>query len=126
LCFFSNLFWKLVELRAFPSDRRLSVLVHGGLDIHNILFQYEDTFDPDPTAVTTAATAATTTAAANNLSSLSSSIFSSGNLRKNFLNLRRSFLFRHKMAPLPQSKNCPPFLYFWLQIEVIFFKIRLK
>ncbi len=35
-----DLFWKLVELRSLPrEDRRLSVLVHGGLDLCNIVFQ---------------------------------------------------------------------------------------
>jgi len=56
--FCRNLFWKLVALRAFPSDRRLSVLVHGGLDVCNLLFQYEDTFQPDPNGAATAAAAA--------------------------------------------------------------------
>ncbi|TRY69405.1 hypothetical protein TCAL_08892 [Tigriopus californicus] len=39
---FEDLFWKLVELRAPPGDRRLSVLVHGGLDLSNIVFQYDE------------------------------------------------------------------------------------
>lgn len=39
---FEDLFWKLVELRAPPCDRRLSVLVHGGLDLSNIVFQYDE------------------------------------------------------------------------------------
>lgn len=37
-----DLFWKLVELRALPRDRRFCVLVHGALDPCNILFQYDD------------------------------------------------------------------------------------
>ncbi len=36
------LFWKLVQLRAHPSDRRLSVLIHGRLDLCNIVFQYDE------------------------------------------------------------------------------------
>lgn len=46
----TDLFWKLVELRAHPADRRLSVLVHGGLDLSNVVFQYDD--DPATGAAT--------------------------------------------------------------------------
>ena len=38
-----DLFWKLVELRAYPRyDRRLSVLIHGNLEPKNIVFQYDE------------------------------------------------------------------------------------
>ncbi len=38
-----DLFWKLVELRSIPrDDRRLSVLVHGSLDLSNVVFQYDE------------------------------------------------------------------------------------
>ena len=38
-----DLFWKLVELRAKPDDRRLGVLIHGNLEPQNIVFQYDET-----------------------------------------------------------------------------------
>lgn len=37
-----ELFWNLVELRAQPSNIRMSVLVHGALDINNVMFQYDE------------------------------------------------------------------------------------
>ena len=37
-----DLFWKLVELRAKPDDRRLAVLIHGNLEPQNIVFQYDE------------------------------------------------------------------------------------
>jgi hypothetical protein len=37
-----DLFWKLIELRAQPSNIRMSVLVHGSLDINNVMFQYDE------------------------------------------------------------------------------------
>jgi len=37
-----ELFWKLVALRAQPNNHRMSVLVHGSLDIHNVMFQYDE------------------------------------------------------------------------------------
>lgn len=37
-----ELFWRLVALRAQPQNHRMSVLVHGSLDIHNVMFQYDE------------------------------------------------------------------------------------
>jgi hypothetical protein len=37
-----DLFWKLVELRTHPHDRRFCVLIHGCLDAGNIVFQYDE------------------------------------------------------------------------------------
>lgn len=38
----TDLFWKLVELRSLPGDRRFSVLIHGTMDPCNMVFQYDE------------------------------------------------------------------------------------
>lgn len=38
----TDLFWKLVELRSLPDDRRFSVLIHGSMDPCNMVFQYDE------------------------------------------------------------------------------------
>ena len=41
-CCEQELFWKLVKLRVKPDNERITVLIHGGASLDNIMFSYDE------------------------------------------------------------------------------------
>ena len=39
---FQELFWKLVKLRVKPDNERITVLIHGAVNLDNIMFSYDE------------------------------------------------------------------------------------
>ena len=37
-----ELFWKLVKLRVKPQNERMTVLIHGAANLHNLMFSYDE------------------------------------------------------------------------------------
>ena len=37
-----ELFWKLVKLRVKPNNERMTVLIHGAANLHNLMFSYDE------------------------------------------------------------------------------------
>ena len=37
-----ELFWKLVRLRVKPNKERMTVLIHGAANLHNLMFSYDE------------------------------------------------------------------------------------